>query len=163
MSVITFQKPKYQLNIKVVSANQDVKEYYNKFTSHHNGDSGVDLFYPLPFIVNPAKVVTLDFEIQCEMIDLETNTYNSYYLMPRSSIANTNGLMLANTIGVIDAGYRGNIKAKVINNNNDIISIEKGKSLFQIVAPDLKPIKISVVEYLSETTRNDGGFGSTNN
>lgn len=160
--MITFQKPKYQLNIMVVSPNQDVKEYYNKFTNHHNGDSGVDLFYALPFTVNPTKIVTLDFEIQCEMIDLETNTYTSYYLLPRSSIANTNGLMLANTIGVIDAGYRGNLKAKVINNNNDTISVDKGISLFQVVAPDLKPIKISVVEYLSETTRNDGGFGSTN-
>jgi dUTP pyrophosphatase len=69
---------------------------------------------------------------------------------------------LANSIGIIDAGYRGNIKAKVRNFNQSEQVFPLG-SYFQIVAPDLKPIMVNIVQEQSETTRNDGGFGSTNN
>ena len=106
------------------------------------------------------------------MINLEDNTYTSYTLEPRSSISNTN-FMMANSRGIIDAGYRGNIKAKVRNvssNNTDIIGHMENDSeyintkacLFQILSPTLEPIKVNIVEELSSTTRNDGGFGSTN-
>ena len=68
---------------------------------------------------------------------------------------------MANSIGIIDAGYRGNIKAKVRNFNIDKSTFKAG-SYFQIVAYDLKPIKVKLVNELSKTTRNDGSFGSTN-
>ena len=68
---------------------------------------------------------------------------------------------MANSIGIIDAGYRGNLKAKVRNFNINT-SIFKTGSYFQIVSYDLKPIKVKLVNELSKTTRNDGGFGSTN-
>jgi len=138
-----------------------VKEFYSRFTSHHLGDSGIDLVFNEEVLVDSFAVGTLDFGIQCEMIDTESNTFSSYYLVPRSSIANTN-FQLANSVGIIDAAYRGNIKAKVRNFNSQMpITFPKG-SYFQIIAPDLKPIKVQLVEQLSGTTRNDGGFGSTN-
>jgi dUTP pyrophosphatase len=155
-----FAKPKYQLNIKFNTDKKDVREFYNEFVSHHQGDSGIDLVFNDDLTVNTFAVGTLDFGIQCEMIDMESNTYSSYYLVPRSSISNT-PFQLANSIGIIDAGYRGNIKAKVRNFNLLPDTFPKG-SHFQIVAPDLKPIKVNLVEELSETTRNDGSFGSTN-
>jgi dUTP pyrophosphatase len=156
----SFYETKYQLNIKIL--NKDLNDYYEKFVNHHNGDSGIDLITLDDISVNPLKVGTIDFSIQCEMIDLETNNYSSYYLVPRSSISKTN-LIMANSIGIIDAGYRGNLMAKVRNMNleNDEI-INKNSCLFQIIAPDLKPIKLNIVEELSNTTRNNGGFGSTN-
>ena len=157
----TFSDVKYQLNIKIL--NNDLYNYYYQFTNYHNGDSGIDLITPENIInIEPFKIGTIDYQIQCEMIDLETNTLTSYYLVPRSSISKTN-FMMANSIGIIDAGYRGNIMAKVrnmnpLNNEN----INKETCLFQIIAPDLKPIKINIVNELSITTRNDNGFGSTN-
>lgn len=158
----SFQPIKYLLNIKIVSENLLVKQFYENFKSHHNGDSGIDLFIPNDIIVDLNS--TIDFNIQCEMIDLETDTYTSYFVAPRSSIANITGLMMSNSIGIIDAGYRGNLKAKVYNIvPNTKITISKNSSLFQIIAPDLKPIKINIVDKLSDTSRNDGGFGSTNN
>lgn len=158
---VQFSKPKYQLNIKICSSKKDVEEFYQKFTSHHQGDCGIDLVFNEDVLVDSFAVGTLDFGIQCEMIDTETNTFSSYYLVPRSSIANTS-FQLANSVGIIDAGYRGNLKAKVRNfNPNTPISFPKG-SYFQIVAPDLKPIQVTIVDKLSETTRDDGGFGSTN-
>lgn len=160
----TFSKPKYQLNIKVCSKNPDVLTFYQNFSSHHLGDSGIDLFNFNHVLVRPFEVGTIDFEIQCEMIDLETNEYCSYYLYPRSSISKTN-FQLANSVGIIDAGYRGNIMAKIrcfdSGSPSKLIQLNPG-SFFQITSPDLKPIKVQIVESLSSTTRNDGGFGSTN-
>jgi dUTP pyrophosphatase len=159
-SAPTFQNIKYLLNIKIVSENLLVKEFYEKFASHHFGDSGIDLYHPSDVVIENNGV--FNFEIQCEMIDMETNTFASYYLVPRSSIVNINGLVMSNSIGVIDAGYRGNLKAKVYNVHPDNkITINKGASLFQIIAPDLKPIKICIVNELSKTTRGENGFGST--
>ena len=152
-----FQTIKYQLNIL---ANENIKKYYEELQLNHLGDSGIDLYNDSEIIVKPFKVGTVNFNIKCEMIDLENNTYTSYYLVPRSSISKTN-FQLANSIGIIDAGYRGDIMAKIRNfdpENNSLLS--KG-TYFQIISPDLKPIKINLVESLSNTTRNESGFGST--
>jgi dUTP pyrophosphatase len=157
---MSFSKAKYQLNVMVVSENPKVKEFYNNFTSHHDGDSGIDLYNFKDIPVNFLQVGTIDFEIRCEMLDTETNEYMSYYLVPRSSISKTS-FQLANSVGIIDAGYRGNLMAKVRCFDENGAVMKQG-SQFQIVAPDLKPIRVNMVESLSDTTRNDGGFGSTN-
>ena len=158
-----FEETKYVLNIKPCMDNIDIKKLYENYSNNHLGDSGIDLYIVNNLNVDPFKVGTIDFEIQCEMYNLETNTLCSYYLVPRSSIANTN-FQLANSIGIIDAGYRGNIKAKVRNFDPlEISSLTSFSSYFQIIAPDLKPIKINIVNNLTTTTRGDGGFGSTNN
>ena len=155
----SFQEAKYVLNIKPCMNDLNIKEKYAD--CNHLGDSGIDLYTVNELTVDPFKVGTIDFEIQCEMYDLETNSLCSYYLVPRSSIANTD-FQLANSIGIIDAGYRGNIKAKIRNFNTSESRINPLSSYFQIIAPDLKPIKVNIVNTLTSTTRGDGGFGSTN-
>ena len=156
-----FCENKYKLNIKLNDSR--IFDYYNKFVNHHAGDSGIDLITVDSLEIFPSEIHTIDFQIQCEMIDLETNNFVSYYLVPRSSISKTS-LMMANSIGIIDAGYRGNILAKVRNMNlNDVQIVGRDDCLFQIVAPDLKPIKLSIVDRLSNTTRDSAGFGSTDN
>lgn len=152
---------KYILKIKIdEDAPSFVKDYYTLYKDHHIGDSGIDLINPTTQTVSPNKISTINFHIKCEMIDM--NGYNvSYYLYPRSSISKTE-LMMANSVGIIDAGYRGNIMAKVrafVNTPIDAI-IEKDK-LFQICGPDLGPVKVEISEELSNTSRGEGGFGST--
>ena len=156
----TFEEPIYQLNILLPEEDVVLLDYYNNLSLHHSGDSGIDLFSYATEEIEPLKVGTVNFNIKCEMIDIKTNKYVSYLLVPRSSISNTN-FQLANSIGIIDAGYRGFIKAKVRNFNlNQKEFLLLGK-YFQICAPDLKPIRINIVKELSDTTRGDGGFGST--
>jgi dUTP pyrophosphatase len=153
----------YTLKIKIdEDAPSFVKEHYNNFSNHYDGDSGIDLIIPKNINVqNTYSCETIDHLIQCEMVN-NLNESVSYYLYPRSSISKT-PLLMANSVGVIDAGYRGNIMAKVRNMNpNDNYIINSGDKLFQICAPDLKQIQIEVVSYLSETKRGSGGFGSTN-
>jgi len=154
---MSFQTPRYKLRIK--TTNENILNHYKNFTYHHNGDSGIDL-YNNEIEIGYLKVGTIDFNIQCEMEDLVTKNLCSYYLVPRSSLSNTE-FMLANSVGIIDAGYRGNIKAKIrcFSNDNNILS---SGSYFQIIGPTLEPIIIELVNELTTTTRNAAGFGSTN-
>jgi dUTP pyrophosphatase len=156
----------YTLKIKIHDSAPDfVKDHYNNFSNHFDGDSGIDLIVPYQIVITPqgddVPCGTIDHLIQCEMIN-ELNENVSYYLYPRSSISKT-PLVMANSVGVIDAGYRGNIMAKVKNMNlTKEFIIKEGDKLFQICAPDLKQIQIEVITHLSETKRGTGGFGSTN-
>ena len=151
----------YLLKIKIdESAPDAVKNHYLNFTNHHEGDAGIDLLVPNTIDISGLGVGTIDHLIQCEMVD-ENDKNISYYLYPRSSISKTS-FMMANSVGIIDAGYRGNIMAKVRNMTMKDSTITAEDKLFQICAPDLKPIMIELVKELSQTTRGDGGFGSTN-
>jgi dUTP pyrophosphatase len=83
-----------------------------------------------------------------------------YWLLPRSSIYKT-GLIMANSVGVIDASYRGEVKAPVWSMTGTS-KVNKGDRLFQVVAPDMGWIRnIRIVESLPNTDRGEGGFGST--
>ena len=162
----------YILEIKIDDETSDiVKEYYKHLETRESSDSGVDLVAVDDISINSLEVATIDFKIKCQMINLSTegeldgSKYYPYYLYPRSSISKT-PLGMANSIGIIDKDYRGNIMAKVRNiptepSNNCNYPIKKGDRLFQICSPDLSPIKVIIVNELSETSRGEGGFGST--
>ena len=138
-----------------------VKTLYNNHEHYHEGDSGLDLFCPEEIVIEPGTTRKIDLQIQCEALsDLDGDKNVSYYLYPRSSIIKT-PLRLANSVGIIDAGYRGNIIACVDNIKNIAFKIEKGTRLFQICGPTLEPIVFRLVEELSNTQRGLGGFGST--
>ena len=148
--------------------NENVKSYYKNHSSYNKGDSGLDLFVPEDIEIKCGETVFVDLQIKCELLDKE-NKNISYYLYPRSSISKT-PLILANSVGIIDAGYRGSIKAavKYIPSYDDIKSdegsiyiIKKGTRLFQLCSPDLKELKFKLSNTLSETSRGEGGFGST--
>ena len=83
-----------------------------------------------------------------------------YLLMARSSISKT-PLRLSNSVGLIDAGYRGEIMAAVDNIKDFSFSLEKGQRLFQLVSMNGDAIHFELVDTLSKTSRGEGGFGST--
>ena len=112
----------------------------------------------------------IPFEITVRLVKVEAmpngqsdeylKTDSHFWLVPRSSIYKT-GLMMANSVGVIDKSYRGELKAPVwsMTGNSDVA---KGDRLFQIVAPDMGWIRHArIVEALPSTDRGAGGFGST--
>lgn len=150
----------YTLRIKLVDSSDLIFNHYSNFKNHHEGDSGIDLICPTELIVTKNNVETIDFKIQCEMRDKDNNLV-SYYLYPRSSISKT-AFMMVNSVGIIDAGYRGNIMAKIRSFGNEFEVIDQGNKLFQICAPNLGSVKVEIVDELSETSRGSGGFGSTN-
>lgn len=81
-------------------------------------------------------------------------------LLPRSSIYKS-GLIMANSVGVIDKSYRGELKAPVWSMTGDS-NVAQGERLFQICAPNMGWIRhVRQVDHLPATERGTGGFGST--
>ena len=154
----------YKLLIK--PNNTDVAKFYENHSTYNEGDSGLDLFSTEDNVISPNSTFFLDLGIQTEMLEFDTENDSkrnvSYYLYARSSISKTD-LILHNSTGIIDAGYRGNLKAALRNlNTDDSVTIQKGQRLVQICAPNLEPFTFELVEELSLTKRGSGGFGSTN-
>lgn len=82
-------------------------------------------------------------------------------VFPRSSIRNTE-LTLSNSVGVIDAGYRGELQATFNKSNGlDSIAYKLGDRVCQIIIIPYPPIEFEEVNELSNTERGEGGFGST--
>jgi dUTPase len=123
-----------------------------------------------------SNVNKIDYKVKCSA-QMYTDTgkmYNTgYYMYPRSSISKT-PLRLANSTGIIDAGYRGNLMGvfDVVNIPNNLSDSREadffGRKLdryVQICAPGLVPIIVQIVSSIEdlgeETERGGGGFGST--
>ena len=143
------------MHLKIRPFNAEVKAMYENHGHFHDGDAGLDLFVINEQTISAGESTLIHLEIACE-----TEEGRPYLLMPRSSIAKT-PLRLSNSIGLIDGGYRGEIMAAVDNIKNEAYTVEPGQRLFQLVAMDGSPIHFELVESLSETTRGEGGFGST--
>ena len=130
-------------------------EFYKNHGHFHEGDAGLDLYVLENINFEPGETKAIKLGISCEPEDGK-----AYYLFPRSSISKT-PLRMANSIGLIDGGYRGEIMAVCDNIKTESYSAKKGQRLFQLVATDSSPITYELVESLEMTTRGTGGFGST--
>ena len=157
--------------LKIYISNNNLKDkYYSHIINHNNQvntkfpNAGFDLLTPQTLEIN-SSIIKLDTNIICAMYDSNNNTV-SYFLYPRSSIIKTN-FRLANSVGIIDSGYRGNIIGIFDNvlSHSTITEIEQYSRLLQICAPNLGPIIVKIVDSLEElseeTERGTGGFGST--
>lgn len=82
-------------------------------------------------------------------------------IRPRSGLAINHGISILNTPGTIDADYRGEIKICLINFSKEPFVIKRGERIAQMVIAKTYQINWLASEELSETERNEGGFGST--
>ena len=142
--------------------------YYNTFVDMNDYclNAGFDLFCPDNIESKPSQQVVIDHKIICSM-KLE-HKYVSYYLYSRSSTPVKTPLRLANSVGIIDSGYRGNIKAifdNIHSPSSSTFNITQNNRYVQICPPNIEyPMKIVIVDNLDDlgtTYRSDGGFGST--
>lgn len=81
------------------------------------------------------------------------------FIFPRSSISNT-GLILSNAVGVVDSGYRGEVRAR-FKWIPETRQYDVGDRVAQFLVLERSPMIMEVVDELSETVRGNGGFGST--
>lgn len=162
---------KYELLIQI--DDEDILSFYKKKIANYNNnyvihkDSGFDLFCPQNVFHEGSKLINLG--IKCAMYrvfdsgDHYIKEPCGYYLYPRSSIYKTS-YRLANNVGIIDSGYRGNLGAAMDywpGHKEKFILVE-GKRYWQICTPDLSPLsKITLVNTLDKTKRGSGGHGST--
>ncbi|MBS7317121.1 MAG: dUTP diphosphatase [Candidatus Cryptobacteroides sp.] len=80
---------------------------------------------------------------------------------PRSGLAAKHGISVLNAPGTIDADYRGEVKVILVNLSNETFVIEPGERIAQIVVARHESVEWESVEVLDETSRGEGGFGST--
>ena len=180
------------LKLAVNDGNAELLELYTSHIAKHNVElehatypnSGFDLFVPNETVFDTDFTTKfVDLKVKCEMIYCDKNmqvtleledgeqetvvgaSYSSgYYMYPRSSLSKT-PLMLANHVGIIDSGYRGNLMAAVrkFPTEKRNYTVEKHTRLFQICHPTLCPVFVVLVpeRELNSSERGDGGFGST--
>ena len=147
-------KGKYMvINIKILDSK--AKSFYTNHGHFHDGDAGLDLYVIQDIQFEPMETKLIKLGISCEPKDGK-----AYYLLPRSSISKT-PLRMSNSIGLIDAGYRGEIMASCDNIKDFSYIVKKGQRLFQLVACDSSPISYNIKEELTATSRGEDGFGST--
>ena len=115
---------------------------------------------------NPnLAVITLEpFERRLVATGLAIAIPDGYagFVQPRSGLALREGLSMANTPGLIDAHYRGELKVCAINlDPHNPIHIERGERIAQLVIQKVPVVELEEVDELDETDRGCGGFGSS--
>tara|TARA_B100001287_G_C22686338_1_gene533912 strand:- start:8075 stop:8593 length:519 start_codon:yes stop_codon:yes gene_type:complete len=131
-------------------------------------NAGFDVYFTRDVTIAPDnKAEFVKMNIICEMHIFNEKKERwepvSYYSYPRSSISKT-PLLLANSVGIIDSGYRGELIGAFRNiGSSEPYIVEKYSRLLQICAPDLRPIYVELVtqNFFEHTDRGAGGFGST--
>jgi dUTP pyrophosphatase len=154
--------------------NDRFAESYHTFADLYNGvplairNSGFDLFCDITDVSALGEnAVLVGQGCRAVAIDTETGEGRAFWLAPRSSIGRT-PWRLANSMGLIDAPYRGVIRAGLSNVGLPVRPVFdnslNGQRLCQLVAADLRPwSQVRVVAELpvEDTPRGEGGFGST--
>lgn len=82
-------------------------------------------------------------------------------IRPRSGLAIKHGITVLNSPGTIDADYRGEVKVLLINHSQEEFEIKDGERIAQILISRHETISWAPVEVLTESTRGEGGFGSS--
>jgi dUTP pyrophosphatase len=122
-------------------------------------NAGFDLYVPTDVEFGPGERKMVSMGVKAVV------THNGqlchYWMLPRSSISKT-GLMMMNSVGVIDKSYRGELIAALWNTTDKTVVVQKGQRLVQIVAGDMSDFtKVSIVDVLPDSMRGEGGFGSS--
>lgn len=123
----------------------------------YDGDAGLDLR-------SNEDVTLAPFERRLVGTGLAVAIPEGYagFVQPRSGLALREGLSMANTPGLIDAHYRGELKACAINlDPSKSIHIERGERIAQLVIQQVPVVSLLEVDELDETDRGTGGFGSS--
>ena len=82
-------------------------------------------------------------------------------VLPRSGLAKQKGVTVLNAPGLIDSGYRGELKVLLINHGAEAIGIERGERIAQLVIQPVARARLVEAERLPDSSRGMGGFGST--
>lgn len=121
------------------------------------GDAGMDLLAAEGVTLKPGERAAIPTGIALAIPDGYAG-----FVQARSGRSLKEGLGVANAPGLIDAGYRGEIKVIAINLNvSELIDVRRGEKIAQIVFQKVERAEVEIVEELPGSERGEGGFGST--
>lgn len=136
---------------------QRVREGARLPSRAHEGDAGLDLYAAEPASLGPGTRATV-----ATGIAVEIPAGHAGLVLPRSGLAARHGIALVNAPGLIDSGYRGEIKVLLLNTDRDeAFGIEPGDRIAQLVVSpvaDAEPVEVGELEV---SARGAGGFGSS--
>ncbi|MGV1050124.1 MAG: dUTP diphosphatase [Solirubrobacterales bacterium] len=123
----------------------------------HEGDAGLDLYACEAAHIGPGERWSVGTGIAVQVPDDHAGL-----VLPRSGIAREHGITLVNSPGLIDCGYRGEVRVLLLNTDPaEIFRVEAGDRIAQLVlTPVLVADPVEVAE-LSASARGEGGFGSS--
>ena len=141
------------MNIKIINKSAHELPNYETIAS-----AGMDLRASLsePITLNP-----LDRAIINTGLFIELPMGYEAQVRPRSGLAAKKGITVLNSPGTVDADYRGEIGVILVNLSNVPFVVENGERIAQLIIAKHERAEWIVVDELSETSRGEGGFGST--
>lgn len=123
-----------------------------------DGSAGMDLRAWLP---EPVELQSLERRLIPTGIFIELPQGYEAQVRPRSGLAVKQGITCLNSPGTIDSDYRGEIKIVLINLSSEPQVLAPGDRIAQMVVQKVERVSWQPVESLTETSRSEGGFGST--
>ena len=170
---VTFECPKeylinkYKVELQVLREDY-VDQYKGKIdqraeTLKMHPDSGFDLFVTDDVVIPAGETKMINMQVKCAVYGRRKGIMIPlpYYLYPRSSVIKR-GIILANSVGIIDCGYRGPLMAGFYNTRKEDVHIKAGERVVQICMSDLCPYyNVTLTDEIERTDRNEGGIGST--
>jgi dUTP pyrophosphatase len=126
-------------------------------TRAHEGDAGLDLYAVEPAHLGPGERWSVPTGVAVEIPEGHAGL-----VLPRSGLAREHGIALVNSPGLIDSGYRGEIKVLLLNTDPaEVFRIEPGERIAQLLVVAVASVEPVEAEALAESARGDGGFGSS--
>jgi dUTP pyrophosphatase len=126
-------------------------------TRANEGDAGLDLYAAEPAHLGPGERWSIPTGVAVEIPEDHAGL-----VLPRSGLARKHGISLVNSPGLIDAGYRGEIKVLLLNTDPaEVYRVEPGDRIAQLLVVEIAAPEPVEAEELAESARGEGGFGSS--
>jgi dUTP pyrophosphatase len=126
-------------------------------TRAHEGDAGLDLYAAEAATLQPGQRASVGTGIAVAIPHGHAGL-----VLPRSGLAARHGISVVNAPGLIDAGYRGEVRVLLLNTDSDAaFDVEVGDRIAQLLITPFAAPDLAEVEDLDQTTRGEGGFGSS--
>ena len=126
-------------------------------TRAYSGDAGLDLYALEDGMLGPGERASVRTGVAVEIPDGEAGL-----VLPRSGLAARHGIALVNAPGLIDCGYRGEIRVLLLNTDQaSAFTITAGDRIAQLVLVKVQSPEVVEVEELALSERGAGGFGSS--
>jgi len=136
-----------ELKVKKVQMDAKLPQY------GHTGDAGLDLFSSIDFVLEKGQVEAIPSGVKVAIPDGYVGL-----IWDKSGVSLKGVHRLA---GVIDSGYRGEVKVVMINLSDKPFAIDKGMKIAQMLVQPITMVRVVEAEDLDNTSRGEGGFGST--
>jgi dUTP pyrophosphatase len=126
-------------------------------TRAHDGDAGLDLYALERVVLAPGERASVPTGIAVEIPPGQAGL-----VLPRSGLAARHGISVVNAPGLIDAGYRGEVRVLLLNTDREQrFELAAGDRIAQLVLVRVELPEVIEVESLSDSERGAGGFGSS--